>query len=138
MTTKEILNYYSTIRNLIDSSIEINSLIKYKLLGILKQLEPFIQNYETIREELIQKYGSEDANGRIGIFVPSKDDFESDEDFKKAIEEYKTTVEKYTDEQNKILTSEVDVNIKKIGYEDMMNSGIPATYLVALYDLIEE
>lgn len=138
MTTKDILKYNDIIKNLIDNATDVSGLIKFKFLGMLKQFEPVIQNYETIRNELINKYGKSDGNGGVGIFLPQKDDYESDEDFNNAMKEYEDTVSKLNKELDKILNEDVEINIKKFKAEDIMSVGIPADFLMALYDLIEE
>ena len=138
MTTKDILKYNDIIKNLIDNATDVNSLVKFKFLGMLKQFEPVIQNYETIRNDLINKYGKSDGNGGVGIFLPKKDDYESDEDFNNAMKEYDNTISNLNNELEKILDEDVEIKIKKFKAEDIMSVGIPADFLMALYDLIEE
>jgi hypothetical protein len=138
MKIKEALNYYTAIKNLMDSSISIDAFVKFQLLTILKQLEPTIQNFEIVRDELINKYGTTDESGRVGIFAPRKEDFESDEEFLKAVQSYKTTLDEFNKEREKITESDVDIDIKKIKCADIMNAGIPADFLIVLYNFIEE
>lgn len=138
MKTEDILKYDDIIKSLIDNATDINSLIKFKLLGMLKQFETEVQNFEKIRGELISKYGSTDDEGRIGIFTPIKENYDSDEEFNKAVKDYEDSVNKFNEELNVILESDSTTKINKFKAEDIMNAGIPADYLIALYDLIEE
>ena len=59
MKVKEVLNYNRIIKAIIDNADDVNSLVKFKLLGMLKQFEPIVTNFETIRDEKIVKYGLE-------------------------------------------------------------------------------
>lgn len=138
MIIKDILNYNRIIKMLIDNEPNINSLIKFRLLGMLKQFEPAVENYEKIRDELISKYGKSDDDGRFGIFPPIKDNYDSDEKFEEAKKEFEDTIQKFNEEITKIGESESEINIVKFKADDIMNAGIPADYLVVLYDLIEE
>ena len=138
MTNGEILKYDGIIKNLIDNATDINSLAKFRLLGMLKQFEPIEQNYNTIREDNIRKFGTLSGDGRFGIFEPQRDDFENDEAFDRAYADYKKVIESFDNALNEVLESEADMEIKKFKYDDIMNAGIPTRYLVAIYDLIEE
>ena len=138
MTNGEILKYDGIIKNLIDNATDINSLAKFRLLGMLKQFEPIEQNYNTIREDNIRKLGTMSDDGRFGIFEPKREAFEDDDSFNTAFEDYEKTIKAFDDALNEVLNSESDIEIKKFKYGDIMNAGIPTKYLVAIYDLIEE
>ena len=138
MTNGEILKYDGIIKNLIDNATDINSLAKFRLLGMLKQFEPIEQNYNTIREDNIRKLGTMSDDGRFGIFEPKREAFEDDDSFNTAFEDYEKTIKAFDDALNDVLNSESDIEIKKFKYGDIMNAGIPTKYLVAIYDLIEE
>jgi len=138
MTVNNILNYNTIIKNLIDNASDINSLVKFKLLGMLKQFEPVVQNFEAVREEQIKKFGKEDGNGGFGIIAPVKDDFEDEKEFEKAQAEFEETIKKFSDALDEVLKSETEIKLKKFKVNDIMNAGLPADYLMALYDLIEE
>jgi hypothetical protein len=138
MTIQNILDYNEIIKAIIDNATDVNALIKFKLLGMLKQFEPVVANYETIRSEKIMKYGTTNEDGNTGIFAPKKENFDSDEDFNKATINFEETVKKFSDELNEVLQSESDIEIKKFKSSDIMDAGLPADYLLAIYDLIEE
>lgn len=117
----EVINIYQTLKIIIDDGEEINSLFKFKLLGIMKCIEPTIANFEIIRNEKIIKYGKETKDGNIQI---PKDDTDAIEKFNKDISE--------------LINSEVSINIQKLKVSDIFNKGVKAEYLVGLYPIIEE
>lgn len=139
MTVKDVLNYNRIIKSIIDDVKEVNALVKFRLLGMLKQFEPIVANYETIRGEKIQEYGTPTEDGGFAIIPPNKDDFENDEDFQKATENFDSSVSKFKNEIAEIANSNLeDFKITKFKYDDIIDAGIPSEYLVAIYDLIEE
>ena len=122
MKLSQILTYHSILTRIIDEKLDVKPVTKFKLLGLLKSLEPAVSNFNIIRDEKIKQYGKEDKEtGAISI---SKEDTESIDNFNKDL--------------NDLLNSEVDITISKIKVNDIFDSGIPADYLVYLYDLIEE
>ena len=80
---KDILQINNILKAIIENSeIKIDPLFKFKLLGILKNIEIPIMNFETIRNEKIREYGKENEDGNIGI---SNDDTESIKKFSEEI-----------------------------------------------------
>lgn len=138
MTVREIRRYNNTIKEIIDNAKDVNSLVKFKLLGVMKQFENTVVNTENMRIELLAKYGETEDNGMISIKEPNRDDFDKEEDYKKAFDDYEKNYNQFMEEYTAILDSEADITIKKFKSSDIMNMGIPSDYLVALYDLIEE
>ena len=138
MTVREIRRYNNTIKEIIDNAKDVNSLVKFKLLGVMKQFENTVVNTENMRIELLAKYGETEDNGMISIKEPNRDDFDKEEDYKKAFDDYEKNYNQFMEEYTAILDSEADIIIKKFKSSDIMNMGIPSDYLVALYDLIEE
>ena len=138
MTVREILRYNNIIKAIIDNAKDVNSLVKFKLLGIMKQFENTVANTENMRIELLGKYGETDDNGMISIKEPNRDDFDKEEDYKKAFDDYEKKYNQFMEEYTAILDSDADMELKKFKSSDIMNMGIPSDYLVALYDLIEE
>ena len=117
-----ILELNNMLKAIIDNTeLKIDSLLKFKLLGILKNIEIPVNNFEAIRNEKIREYGKENDEGNIGI---SADDTES--------------MEKFTKDMNEVINSDVEVNIQKLKPIDVFDKGIPAEYLVGLYSIIEE
>ena len=117
-----VLDLNAMLKAIIDNTeLKIDSLLKFKLLGILKNIEIPVNNFEAIRNEKIREYGKENDEGNIGI---SADDKES--------------MEKFTNDLNEVINSEVEVNIQKLKATDVFDKGLPAEYLVGLYSIIEE
>ena len=117
-----VLELNNMLKAIIDNTeLKIDSLLKFKLLGILKNIEIPVNNFEAVRNEKIREYGKENDEGNISISV---DDTES--------------MEKFTNDLNKVINSEVEVNIQKLKAVDVFDKGLPAEYLVGLYSIIEE
>ena len=117
-----VLDLNAMLKAIIDNTeLKIDSLLKFKLLGILKNIEIPVNNFEAVRNEKIREYGKENDEGNIGI---SADDTES--------------MEKFTNDMNEVINSEVEVNIQKLKAVDVFDKGLPAEYLVGLYSIIEE
>ena len=117
-----VLDLNAMLKAIIDNTeLKIDSLLKFKLLGILKNIEIPVNNFEAVRNEKIREYGKENDEGNIGI---SADDTES--------------MEKFTKDMNEVINSDVEVNIQKLKAADVFDKGLPADYLVGLYPIIEE
>ena len=117
-----VLELNNMLKAIIDNTeLKIDSLLKFKLLGILKNIEIPVNNFEAVRNEKIREYGKENDEGNIGI---SADDTES--------------MEKFTNDLNEVINSDVEVNIQKLKATDVFDKGLPAEYLVGLYSIIEE
>ena len=117
-----VLDLNAMLKAIIDNTeLKIDSLLKFKLLGILKNIEIPVNNFEAVRNEKIREYGKENDEGNIGI---SADDTES--------------MEKFTKDMNELVNSDVEVNIQKLKAVDVFDKGLPAEYLVGLYSIIEE
>ena len=117
-----VLELNNMLKAIIDNTeLKIDSLLKFKLLGVLKNIEIPVNNFETVRNEKIREYGKENDEGNIGI---SADDTES--------------MEKFTKDMNEVINSDVEVNIQKLKSTDVFDKGLPADYLVGLYPIIEE
>ena len=117
----DVLNLNRTLKRIIDDNdLDIDSLFKFKLLGIMKNIENEIMNYETIRTEKIYKYGKEitDENGNKNFGIPNED---------------KESMEKFTKDMNELVNSDVEVNIQKLKAVDVFDKGLPAEYLVGFY-----
>ncbi len=123
MKLNNVLVLNDVLKSIIDTdkNLKIDALFKFRLLGIMKNLESHVANFEVIRNEKIRKYGKEDENGNVSI---SQND--------------ETAVKKFTDDLNKVLTSQVEVNIEKLKVNDIFGAGVPAEYLVRMYDIVEE
>ena len=121
-----ILEINNVLKSIIDNTeLKIDALFKFKLLGIMKNFEIPIANFEVIRNEKIKEYGKEleDENGNKSIGIDAND---------------KDTIVKFSEDINKVIESEVDVNIEKLKAIDVFDKGLPTEYLVKLYPIIEE
>ena len=121
-----ILEINNVLKSIIDNTeLKIDALFKFKLLGIMKSFETPIANFEVIRNEKIKEYGKEleDENGNKSIGIDAND---------------KDTIVKFSEDINKVIESEVDVNIEKLKAIDVFDKGLPTEYLVKLYPIIEE
>ena len=116
----------NVLKSIIDNSeLRIDALFKFKLLGIMKSFEIPIANFEVIRNDKIREYGKEleDENGNKSIGIDADD---------------KEAITKFSEDINKVIESEVDVNIEKLKAVDVFDKGLPTEYLVKLYPIIEE
>ena len=138
LTVGKVIEYNRIIKAIVDNASDVNALVKFRLLGMCKQFEPIVANFEIIREEKIKQYGTTKENGNIGIFMPVKTDFENDEDYDKAMKEFEDTVDKLNAELDEILKSDSELKLIKFKYTDIIDAGLPSDYLLAIYDLIEE
>ena len=117
-----VLELNNMLKAIIDNTeLKIDSLLKFKLLGILKNIEIPVNSFDAVRNEKIREYGKENDEGNISISV---DDTKS--------------MEKFTNDLNEVINSEVEVNIQKLKPIDIFDKGLPAEYLVGLYSIIEE
>ena len=121
-----ILEINNVLKSIIDNTeLKIDALFKFKLLGIMKSFETPIANFEVIRNDKIKEYGKEleDENGNKSIGIGTDD---------------KDAIAKFSEDINKVIESEVDVNINKLKSVDVFDKGLPADYLIRLYPIIEE
>ena len=121
-----VLEINNVLKSIIDNTeLKIDALFKFKFLGIMKNFEIPIANFEVIRNEKIKEYGKEleDENGNKSIGIDAND---------------KDTIVKFSEDINKVIESEVDVNIEKLKAIDVFDKGLPTEYLVKLYPIIEE
>ena len=139
MTIDEVLRYNDIIKSIIDNGTEISPVVKFKLLGMLVQFKPIVDNFMQIRDELLQKYGTTNADGAVGIFRPKEEDFQDDKDgLGKAMKDYEDAIAQYSAGIESIANTEATIEVQKFKAADIMTAGIPADALVILYDLIEE
>ena len=118
----EVLNINNLLKTIIDNNnVKIDPLFKFKLLGIMKNIESDVINFETIRNEKIREYGKADEEGNIRILTEDEE-----------------SMKKFTDDMNSVVNSDVDVNFSKLKPTDVFDKGLPAEYLVGLYSIIEE
>ena len=122
MTINNIINLNGRLSAIINNDNITDPALKFKLLTIMKQLEIYMKNYETVKNSLIEKYGTLDDNNVVRV------DKNVDEN---AFNLFKKEYEKF-------LSTEVDVHITKVKSSEIFNSGIDSSYLLSLYEIIEE
>lgn len=121
MTLGEALNINHSLRRIIDDSkSDTDVLLKFRLLGIMKSLEPHITNFEAVRNETIARFGEKTEDGRIQI---SADNSEALDSFNREI--------------SKVIDSEISVRIDKLKPEEIFGKGVKSEYLIGLYTIIE-
>lgn len=119
---KDVLTISTILKTIIDdTNSNIDPLLKFKLLGLLKATEGHVENFQEIRNEKINEYGENDDDGNVFI---SKENQEA--------------LKQFNDALGTLLDSEVTITADKLKAGDIFNKGIPAQYLIALYPLIEE
>ena len=121
-----VLEINNVLKSIIDNTeLKIDALFKFKLLGIMKNIEVPIANFEVIRNEKIKEYGKEleDENGNKSIGIDAND---------------KDAIAKFSEDINKVIDSEINVNIEKLKAIDVFDKGLSTEYLVKLYPIIEE
>lgn len=118
----ELLQLNQTLKLIIDDTgAKTDALFKFKLLGIMKSIEPHVANFEIIRSEKITEYGEKTEDGHVAI---SPDNTEA--------------IKKFNDDLSKVITSEVSVNIAKLKADEVFDKGVKTEYLIGLYPIIEE
>lgn len=118
---EDLLNVNSTLKEIINNGKTVDSLFKFKLLGMMKAMEGHVANFETIRNEKIVEYGRETGDGSFQI---DREDKETVDKFKKSLEE--------------ILDSLVHVDVEGLKPSEVFNKGVDAEYLIGLYPVIRE
>lgn len=122
MTINNIINLNGRLSAIINNDNITDPALKFKLLTIMKQLEIYIKNYETVKNSLIEKYGTLDDNNVVCV--------------DKNVDENAFNL--FKEEYEKFLSTEVDVHITKVKSSEIFNSGIDSSYLLSLYEIIEE
>jgi hypothetical protein len=122
MTINNIINLNGRLSAIINNDNITDPALKFKLLTIMKQLEIYMKNYETVKNSLIEKYGTLDDNNVVRV--------------DKNVDENAFNL--FKEEYEKFLSTEVDVHITKVKSSEIFNSGIDSSYLLSLYEIIEE
>lgn len=118
----EILNLNQILKNIIDDKkLKMDSLFKFQLLGIMKTFEPYVTNFDIIRNEKVVEYGKKTDDGKASI----------DQNDKEAME-------KFMNDISKVVNGEVTINMAKLKAKDVFDKGLTAEYLVGLYPIIEQ
>lgn len=117
---KDVLKLNNALKAIIDD-IDIDALLKFRLLGIMKEIESHVTNFNLICNEKIAEYGKKDDEGNITI--PSED---------------KESIRKFNEVMRKVTDSEVSIHVIKIKSKEIFSKGIKSEYLMGLYPIMEE
>lgn len=119
----EVLTINENIKSVIENKdLKLDALFKFRLLGIMKQFESFVNNFNVVRNEKVVEYGTK-----------------SDEDNKYKIDvKDKETMEKFVKDLSDVTNCEVSVNIEMLKAKDIFDIGLPSNVLMALYPIIKE
>lgn len=147
MTVKTILQYDDIMSNLIDNTA-IDAKTRFRFLNMRKQFEPIVENFKTVREDILKTYSEIREDGTMGIFKPEepvKDQFDSNESYNDALSKYNDAMDKFIEttkkfeaDVNRILDDTVNIQISKFKVDEIMNAGLSSDALLVIYDLIEE
>ena len=119
----DVLTINENIKSVIENKdLKLDALFKFRLLGIMKQFESFVNNFNVVRNEKVVEYGTK-----------------SDEDNKYKIDvKDKETMEKFVKDLSDVTNCEVSVNIEMLKAKDIFDIGLPSNVLMALYPIIKE
>lgn len=122
ITIQRAIEVYYVLKGIIDNTTyNIDSLCKFKLLGLMKCLQSYVNDFDVIKNELIVKYGKEKDDGQ---FFVDKDDTD--------------TIKKINEELTPVLNNKVTPNVDLFKPEDIFDKGIPSEYMISLYEFIED
>lgn len=119
----DVLNTFSVIKDIIDNKkYNLSTTCQFRLLGIMKALEPNVVNFETIRNQKIQEYGNRDDEGNTSI---AQDDTDA--------------ISKFSKDISNLLNESVNIDTNiKIKADEVIKKEIDTTTLMLLYPFIEE
>ncbi|MDE6169441.1 MAG: hypothetical protein K2G28_13400, partial [Acetatifactor sp.] len=99
----------------------INVLLKFRLLGILRSMEPYVSNFEIVRNEKIMEYGKENEDG--GYQIPAEDT---------------DAINRFQSDLEQVLDSDVTVSMELLKPEEIFDKGLKSEYIISIYSLIRE
>jgi hypothetical protein len=110
-------------------------MLKYELTELSEFLTKERKKVETLRDELIKKYGTEDGNG--GILVKMFDDTKDDEG-NIISSKYNENYLKFDEEYSTLLNTEKEVEYPDITKEDLKEAGKSNDNYKVLFKLIKK
>lgn len=110
-------------------------ILKYELKELSEFLKKERKKVESLRDELIKKYGDDDGNGGylVKMFDETKDE-EGNVIAKMINEKYL----KFDEEYSTLLNQEIEVNYPEIGKEDLKEAGKTKDNYTILFKLIKK
>lgn len=122
MKFEEVLKLNDTLKKIIDDKqLKLNVLLKFRLLGIMKSIEPHITNFEIIKNEKIIEYGKKNKNNTYQIH---ENDTNALNKFRKSLEQ--------------VLKSNVTINLELLNLDEVFNCELRSDYLMGLYPIIRK
>ena len=116
MQLGEVAAAMPTIQKLMDSKVK--AVIAFRLAKFAKQVEPQMESYDKIRQELLEKYGTKgEAEGEDGQVRYT---FENGQ------------AEKFTAELTKLLDEKIDLKIKKFKVSDFKDAELTPRDMLSL------
>lgn len=122
MKISDIVKLNSVVREIVDNKdLAIKSVFKFKLFTILKDIEPVITNFETVKNEKILEFGEQDENGNYSIK-----------------QENTEAVKKFMDAITPVLESDIEVEIHMLKSCDVFDSGLDTDRIIGLMEIVKE
>ena len=89
------------------------------------------------RNEYFIQNGEQLEDGSIVIKKPKEEDFDNEDSYNDALKEYDRKIEYIKKQTDKLLNSDVSINIPKLNKDEVFNCGISVERLSELYEIIE-
>lgn len=119
---RELLEINHSLKTIIDDDkSKINALLKFRLLGILRAMEPHVSNFEIVRNEKIVEYGKENEDGSYQI--PAEDTH---------------AIKHFQEDLVQVLDSHVTISVELLKPEEIFDKGLRSEYIMGVYPLIRE
>jgi len=130
LTLKDILNLevelngainQQTGQKVVDGILneKLSLILKYHLERVVKQIADYKKHVETLREELIKKYGTGTENE--GWSIPTYIDEVKDENNQVISAKINPAYTKFNDEFSKLLDEEAEIEIKELSINEFKN-----------------
>jgi hypothetical protein len=130
LTLKDVLNLevelngavnQQTGQKVVDGILneKLSLILKYHLERVIKQIADHKKHVETLREELIKKYGTETENE--GWSIPTYIDEVKDENSQVISAKINPAYIKFNDEFSKLLDEKVEIEIKELNINKFEN-----------------
>ena len=124
LKVSDLLNATETLQKLAQK--ELKAKLALSIARVLKEAEREIQNFNEVRMNLIEKYGEKDENDKLI----------TDEDGQCKI--IPSNVDTFSKELNDLISTELEINAKKIKLEDLEDLDFTPTEMAVLDPFIED
>lgn len=112
-------------------SLKMSVLTKYKLNKLAKTVKDELSSYDTVNNDLIQKYGETGPTG--GIVIPFYIDEKAGDEITKV---ENPNFEKYLKEINPVLQTLVDIEVPEISINDFKDAETTENYPILFEKII--